>query len=97
MAARLRLFWWRLAAFLLCFFSLGTILSLRAGAAESTELVVVLGKKAEKRLLPMQDGDVPATWADTALLEDWAGFAPATPMEEGVKRFVAWYRDYYKV
>ena len=56
-----------------------------------------IGKKAEKRLLPMQDGDVPATYADTALLEDWIGFAPATPVAEGVKRFVAWYREYYKV
>jgi UDP-glucuronate 4-epimerase len=56
-----------------------------------------IGRKAEKRLLPMQDGDVPATYADTTLLEDWVGFAPATPVAEGVKRFVAWYRDYYKV
>ncbi|WP_291991170.1 NAD-dependent epimerase [Candidatus Accumulibacter sp. ACC007] len=56
-----------------------------------------IGRKAEKRLLPMQDGDVPATYADTELLEGWIGFAPATPVAEGVKRFVAWYRDYYKV
>ena len=56
-----------------------------------------LGKTAEKRLLPMQDGDVPATYADTALLDDWLGFAPATPLEEGVNRFVAWYREYYGV
>jgi len=56
-----------------------------------------LGKKAERRLLPLQDGDVPATFADTALLDDWVGFAPATPIQEGVSRFIAWYRDYYKV
>ena len=56
-----------------------------------------LGMTAEKRLLPMQDGDVPATYADTSLLEQWVGFAPATPIEEGIARFVAWYRDYYKV
>src|SRR5574343_1002971 len=56
-----------------------------------------LGMKAEKRLLPLQDGDVPATYADTALLDDWVGFAPATPVQEGVSRFIAWYRDYYKV
>ncbi|MGE5471650.1 MAG: NAD-dependent epimerase [Bacteroidota bacterium] len=56
-----------------------------------------IGKKAEKRLLPMQDGDVPATYADTALLNDWVGFAPATPIQEGVNRFVAWYRDYYQL
>jgi len=62
------------------------------GAIESA-----LGRSAEKRLLPMQDGDVPATYADTAALADWVGFAPATSIEEGVRRFVAWYRDYYKV
>jgi UDP-glucuronate 4-epimerase len=56
-----------------------------------------LGRTAEKRLLPMQDGDVPATYADIALLDDWLGFAPATPMAEGVGRFVAWYREYYGV
>ena len=56
-----------------------------------------LSMKAEKRLLPLQDGDVPATYADTTLLNDWVGFAPATPITEGVARFVAWYRDYYKV
>ncbi|WP_291994798.1 NAD-dependent epimerase [Candidatus Accumulibacter sp. ACC003] len=56
-----------------------------------------LGKVAEKRLLPMQDGDVPATYADTALLADWLGFAPATSLKEGVGNFVAWYRDYYRL
>ena len=56
-----------------------------------------LGMKAERRLLPLQDGDVPATFADTALLDDWVGFAPATPIQEGVSRFIAWYRDYYKI
>ena len=56
-----------------------------------------IGKKAEKRLLPMQDGDVPATYADTALLNEWVGFAPSTAIQEGVNRFVAWYRDYYKL
>lgn len=56
-----------------------------------------LGMKAEKRLLPMQDGDVPATYADTTLLNEWVGFAPATTIQEGVARFVAWYRHYYQV
>jgi UDP-glucuronate 4-epimerase len=56
-----------------------------------------LGQKAEKRLLPMQDGDVPATYANTDLLNDWVGFVPATTVQEGVNRFIAWYRDYYKV
>ncbi len=56
-----------------------------------------LGMKAEKRLLPLQDGDVPATYANTDLLNDWVGFVPGTSVEDGVSRFVAWYRDYYKV
>jgi len=56
-----------------------------------------LGKKAEKRLLPLQDGDVPATYADTADLAQTTGFAPATPVREGVRRFIEWYREYYKV
>ncbi|HMW79112.1 MAG TPA: NAD-dependent epimerase [Accumulibacter sp.] len=56
-----------------------------------------LGISAVKRMLPLQDGDVPATYADTDLLDEWVGFAPATPIGDGVKRFVAWYRDYYKV
>ncbi|MGE5386630.1 MAG: NAD-dependent epimerase [Betaproteobacteria bacterium] len=56
-----------------------------------------LGKTADKNFLPLQDGDVPATYADTAALRDWVDFAPATPVPEGVGRFVAWYRDYYKV
>jgi UDP-glucuronate 4-epimerase len=56
-----------------------------------------LGKKAEKRLLPLQDGDVPATYADTADLAQATGFAPATPVREGVRRFIEWYRHYYKV
>jgi len=53
------------------------------------------GKKAKLDLLPMQPGDVPATWADTGLLERLIGFRPQTPVREGVARFVAWFRDYY--
>ncbi len=56
-----------------------------------------IGKTAEKIYLPMQDGDVPATYADTSLLDQWVGFAPATPIQAGVDRFVAWYRDYYQL
>lgn len=56
-----------------------------------------LGKKAEKRMLPMQPGDVPATYADVDDLARDVGFRPATPLEEGVARFVAWYRDYYGI
>ena len=56
-----------------------------------------LGRTAEKNLLPMQDGDVPATYADVQALNDWVGFQPATSIDEGIGRFVAWYRDYFKV
>ena len=48
-------------------------------------------------LLPMQPGDVPATAADTSALETWIGFKPNTPVQEGVGRFVAWYREFYGV
>jgi UDP-glucuronate 4-epimerase len=56
-----------------------------------------LGITADKRLLPMQPGDVPATAADTSSLEAWTGFKPNTPVREGVARFVAWYREFYGV
>jgi UDP-glucuronate 4-epimerase len=55
-----------------------------------------LGRKAEKNLLPLQEGDVPDTWADAEDLVRDVGYRPATPVEEGVKRFVAWYLEYYK-
>ena len=56
-----------------------------------------LGRKAIKNLLPMQPGDVPDTYADVdALIRD-VGYRPDTPIEEGVARFVAWYRDHYRV
>jgi len=60
-------------------------------------LEAALGRRAEKNFLPMQDGDVPATYADTAELRAATGFAPATPVKEGVRRFVEWYRGYYKL
>lgn len=56
-----------------------------------------LGVKAEKTMLPMQPGDVPATWADVSDLAGATGYAPQTPVEEGVRRFVEWYRDFYGV
>ena len=56
-----------------------------------------LGKKAEKRLLPIQPGDVPATYADIDDLARDVGFKPATPIEEGIPRFVKWYREFYNV
>ncbi len=54
-----------------------------------------LGKTAIKNLMPLQPGDVPATWADVDDLAALTGFTPATPIEVGIERFVAWYRDYY--
>jgi len=54
-----------------------------------------LGRAAIKNYLPMQPGDVPATYADIADLTRDVGFAPSTPIEEGVRRFVAWYREYH--
>jgi UDP-glucuronate 4-epimerase len=57
-------------------------------------LETALGKTAQKNFLPLQDGDVPATSADTAELRRITGFAPATPVSEGVRRFVEWYRAY---
>lgn len=56
-----------------------------------------LGIKAEKRLLPLQDGDVPATYANTDALRDWVGFVPGTSVQSGIANFVAWYRHYYDV
>ncbi|MDO8418971.1 MAG: NAD-dependent epimerase [Rubrivivax sp.] len=56
-----------------------------------------LGMKAQKNLLPLQDGDVPATYADVDALRDWVGFTPATDIRTGIAHFVRWYRGYYKV
>ncbi len=54
-----------------------------------------LDRKAEKHFLPMQPGDVPATYADVAQLFDDVGYRPSTPIDVGVGKFVDWYRDYY--
>ncbi len=56
-----------------------------------------LGKKAKKNMMPIQPGDVPATYADVDDLMEDVGFKPATPIELGVKRFVEWYRNFYGV
>jgi UDP-glucuronate 4-epimerase len=56
-----------------------------------------VGKKAQKNFLPLQQGDVPATYADIDNLVRDVGFHPSTPIEEGIARFVGWYRDYYRV
>lgn len=55
-----------------------------------------LGMVAEKRLMPLQPGDVPATWADVDDLMRDTGFRPSTPIREGIRRFVDWYREYYR-
>lgn len=66
---------------------------------ELNEFIAVLeealGKKARKELLPMQPGDVEATWADINALSLATGFAPVTPLREGIARFAAWYKEYY--
>jgi UDP-glucuronate 4-epimerase len=55
-----------------------------------------LGKKAQMRMLPMQPGDVPETYADVDDLMAEVGFRPGTSIDEGIGRFVAWYREYYR-
>ena len=55
-----------------------------------------LGRKAEKNLLPLQQGDVPDTWADIDDLQRDVAYTPATPVETGIRRFVDWYLEYYK-
>ncbi|HEY3196762.1 MAG TPA: NAD-dependent epimerase [Nitrospirales bacterium] len=56
-----------------------------------------LGRKAEKNMMPLQAGDVPETYADVEDLVRDVGFKPATPLETGIARFVAWYREYYRI
>ncbi len=55
-----------------------------------------IGRPAIRNLMPMQPGDVPATWADTSLLQRLTGFVPGTDIRHGVAQFVNWYRGYYK-
>jgi len=55
-----------------------------------------LGKKAIRNYMPMQPGDVPATWANAELLRELTGYAPATDIRDGVAAFVEWFRDYYR-
>jgi UDP-glucuronate 4-epimerase len=56
-----------------------------------------LGKKAQKNLLPIQPGDVPKTWADIGKAKSQLDFSPKTSIEEGLEKFVFWYKDYYKI
>ncbi|WP_252259385.1 NAD-dependent epimerase/dehydratase family protein [Erythrobacter aurantius] len=55
------------------------------------------GRAAVKNFMPMQKGDVPATWANATLLRELTGYAPQTGVRDGIREFVAWYRDYYAV
>jgi UDP-glucuronate 4-epimerase len=55
-----------------------------------------IGKTSQKEYLPMQAGDVKATYADTSALDAWVGFKPNTPLKAGVEKFVVWYKNYYK-
>ena len=56
-----------------------------------------LGKRAQKNFLPLQPGDVPDTDADVSALAADLDYRPSITVEEGIRRFVAWYRDYYGV
>ena len=74
------------------------------GNADSTALMdfiqvieAELGRKAEKNMLPMQPGDVAETSADIAKSRELLGFNPKTPLKEGIRAFMAWYREYYGV
>jgi UDP-glucuronate 4-epimerase len=60
------------------------------------EIENCLGQKAERNYMPMQPGDVRATWADASLLKELTGYQPETGIREGVARFVEWFRDYYQ-
>ena len=55
-----------------------------------------LGVEAKRNYMPMQKGDVPATWADAKLLQDLTGYRPQTDVRDGIAKFVAWFREYYR-
>ena len=74
------------------------------GNSDTVQLVTFIeaieaatGKTAMRNLMPMQSGDVPATWADASLLKTLTGYAPQTTVPDGVAKFVQWYRQYYAV
>ena len=56
-----------------------------------------LNLKAEKEFLPIQPGDVPATFADIQALKDYVDFQPSTSIHDGISRFIQWYKSYYKI
>ncbi len=55
-----------------------------------------VGRKAQFNMLPMQPGDVEATWCDVSALKRAVGYQPATSLEDGLRETVAWFREYYK-
>ena len=61
------------------------------------ELENALGKNAIKKFLPIQKGDVEATFADTSLLTEWIGFSPKTSIKSGIYKFVEWYKSYHNI
>ncbi|WP_153772051.1 NAD-dependent epimerase/dehydratase family protein [Labrenzia sp. CE80] len=72
-----------------------------SNAVQLTDFIAAIekatGRAAERALMPMQPGDVPATWANADLLQELTGYRPKTDVETGVKRFVEWYRAYYEI
>ena len=56
-----------------------------------------LGMEAQKNMMPLQPGDVPATSADIQKSKEMLGFSPKTSIREGIHNFLVWYREYYKV
>jgi UDP-glucuronate 4-epimerase len=61
------------------------------------QIELALGRTATKRLLPLQSGDVPDTYADVSALKQWVNVAPQTSIKDGISSFVRWYREYYHV
>ena len=65
------------------------------GQGDVEQLLKILNKKAVKKMLPMQAGDVLETFADTSKLEKYCGYKPFTPLDEGLQKFVSWYLKMY--
>ena len=61
------------------------------------EIENIIGKKAIRNYMPMQKGDVPATWADATLLQQLTDYSPKTNFKEGIAKFISWYREHYKI
>lgn len=62
-----------------------------------SEVERAIGVQAKKTMLPIQDGDVVATFASTELLQEWVDFKPSTPISAGVDKFIEWYKNYYEI